>query len=665
MFKYNSSTLFLIIFLLKSLLSFSQTITLTSPIIDSSFLEGDDYFSAILNNPIDFDDRRDLLWEERFDEPTINVNQGNWNGTYLERDAYIFPLFHGFVGTMNSGDFGIKKPIESTKYTLISYKNTISDRTNWTLNWSRNGTWPPLTPTNIQAIDGILTPNSVVRHLDGSSVYYLHDMSNNIEWTSQEVTGFRINPSFQALQGTNLSFDWIRVADPNTGTILKIEWNTSNVSQSPVNTTPQVNIYIDHDGSGYDGDFIGRVAYTDNSFDLNTAALPPGDYYFYLELKNNFGPDATLTTSNYSGKITINGRPRIEFINPSFTSGEDYATSVVQNAWDMNDDQDVLNDNLGIQNTDFINPVFDGVKFCAEAFNPEPGIKPHSDNRVELQIDENCPISTKKFRYLTYELEVDPTNFGNISDKVDNEGGWVTRWVWWNQGIQIDGSSTATNVTYEGRRSYHIDLHQPKNEILDNSDNFPSQTGWLGNEYIEKLRIDPLENNTPAIFCLYDIKLTAIPEPINTIFKIEFDTKDFEIESGSVDFYVDLDNSGFDGVYVGSKAIPQFGIVYDFSFSTSSFANGEYYIYAVSKDSFGNVSKIYSEVPIKINECEQTLFLNNNIVGDEYNSHYISASGNIIDSSFVELIGQECINIDGDFDISLGSIFKISIKDCN
>ena len=63
----------------------------------------------------------------------------------------------------------------------------------------------------------------------------------------------------------------------------------------------------------------------------NYGVLAPGSY--------------TLTVTNASGSgsaiFSINNPPSIEVTDPSSTSGDDYATTVLGNAWDMNSGSDI------------------------------------------------------------------------------------------------------------------------------------------------------------------------------------------------------------------------------------------------------------------------------------------------------------------------------------
>jgi len=52
----------------------AQSITLTSPLADTTFTEGDDYFKVETNNKFDSKTRSDILQDVHFDEDSISVS---------------------------------------------------------------------------------------------------------------------------------------------------------------------------------------------------------------------------------------------------------------------------------------------------------------------------------------------------------------------------------------------------------------------------------------------------------------------------------------------------------------------------------------------------------------------------------------------------------------
>ena len=575
----------------------SATINIISPTSDESFKEGDNFFLTEMNNRLDFDKRRDIMWEENFDENSISIDSNIWSGTFSDTGAYIFPLFQGFPLALNTGLIGANYPIDTTKYNLVTILSKIDNRTTKALHWSREVNWPDGTYKYVPDADGYYTNTQLIKHGSNEWVLDYYDLSSKSDWTGSNVKGLRIDSSTGAPSGTNVEYKWIRISDPASTDKMILTWSTTGVPSSSTGQIPQVNVYIDSDNSGYDGAFFKRVNYSDGSLEIPMAALEPGTYYIYLKLFNNIDSDTLLAQSSYSYKITINAKPKIEFESPSMTSGADYATQVLNDSWDMENSNDVANIDRIIGEKNFQNESFTNGIFSAEAIIVDPSNQRESDSQIWLNINSDIPVDTSKYQYLTYTMKINETGYGNISDKVGNDGGWISRIVWWNEGINVDGSATKGNIVYEGINTYQIDL--TKSDILAPDDSYPAQTGWKGNGSIKHLRLDPTETIKDTIFYLYDVKLTAKPRSnSNGIFDIVFSLSDNESEASSVMFYKDTNNENYDGSLISnnSYSIGEHTI----SIDTTSWENGEYYIYAVVVDSFGNISKKYSDVPVVI-----------------------------------------------------------------
>ncbi len=594
------------------------TITLTSPTSPVSFLDGDEYFTDVMNDAIDFDKRRDIMWEENFYESTINVSNNTWSGNYAP-GGYIMPLFQGMDGAIQIGKIGNNFPLDSSKYTQVSILGNVVQRynpdlTSWyTLFWTHDSSYHNASWNSMAGIDGyqLRATGEVLMHPDNEYVYYWHDMSSIAEWASSAIKGIKLSSSNQV--APSVGYRSIRIFDPNTSPQLNIVWSATDLPQG-VPTQPQVEIYIDSDNSGYDGNLLfrydsGSDFFRDRAIGLNsvtipTAALAPGEYYIYLKLysdydTDNSNTDTLLATSNYSAKITINAKSHIEFINPSMTSGKDYATAVLNDPWDMNQSSDIAQMyNVG------------GSQFTNGFFVATNG---NSDPYIYLNVNTSTPVETQKYKYVTFTMRVDDTSVqdqpfgGNIKEKVAT--GWMSRFFWGSTGI--DPKSTSNDIVlYEGIQSYSIDLTGALTPNVSD-DTIVDPTLWQTYATNGYFRFDPLEMPVPTQFFLYDMKLTGNPVPDSEgLFNMEFELSDAENESVTVAFYRDNDKAGYNGTLIGNKSyLPG---VHSYEFNTCGLDVGEYYIYAVMTDSAGNVSRHYAEVPINIEmkkECFDILDL--------------------------------------------------------
>jgi len=97
----------------------AQSITLTSPLADTTFTEGDDYFKVETNNKFDSKTRSDILQDVHFDEDSISVSNEIWSGVSQFFNASIYLVWQGFAGFSNLGHTGWRYPINTQKYTHI------------------------------------------------------------------------------------------------------------------------------------------------------------------------------------------------------------------------------------------------------------------------------------------------------------------------------------------------------------------------------------------------------------------------------------------------------------------------------------------------------------------------------------------------------------------
>lgn len=587
--------------------SFAQTISITSPSVEMTFKEGDDFFTDVTKNPREFDEQRDIMWEELFDDNTIvDAPNGVWQGnTDVSSGAHIYPLYQGFSNNINLGlKHGDKFPIQGSKYTLYSAASKVGRRTVKSIHWTTEVDFLNITDPNtrMQTTEVYHTPTKVLCYEDGLGVIDMFDLSTNTNWTSNLIRGVAVVPNNNAPKGTRFSYDWIRIVDPNSAPKLRIDWTTNG---APINNSlgraRQVHIFVDNNNTGSDGNFIARVPYADGTYELPTAMLPPGDHYFYVVLMDNDVTDQNcnqgggncainncveriVAASPYSPKITINAKPSIMFNNPSYTSGIDYATSELNNPWDMNDAADVR------KTEELTNVTFTGGAMNARAVG--------GDSKVFLNTNnQSTPINTKKYRYLTFEMEVDETGYTTINNKVAE--GWVARFFWStiDEKITVDGSSTFHNHLFERKRSYTYDLHAPVKKLVDSLNNGVPNTGWLANPFVGSFRFDPLENTIQTNFNLFDVKLTTVPEFITDTYTMSFSSKDMEGGAGTVEFFYDTDSTGLNGTSIGSMNIT-LGGNHQFVLNQQNFPAGTYFIYAKVTDAAGNISHIYSDVPL-------------------------------------------------------------------
>lgn len=611
--------LFVAVTLLQSQIAQAQSVNITGPTSPVTVQTGDDFATNVLRNPWDFDQRRDIGWEENFVGTSVGVSNGIWSGTNELAGGYVLPLFPGFKRSVfpyvTPGDtslpaLGILSPIDASKYTRVCYRLSHTSRGTYALYWDNNPNRDEYWPDGSQkgaTIDGFYTTQSSTAVMNSGYRVYCHDMTNLSgefqqsagSW-SGNIHAFRLDPSVGGGAGAVTEIDWIRIVDPSSAPNLNITWSSSGVTSSHV-----VTVYLDNNNSGFDGAPIARYSSGSNpgSYTLPTASLPPGDHYFYVEVQaagtGTSGLIGSPTRSGYSARLRITNAPVVNFSSPSFTSGQEYFGSVVGNAIDMDSSTDVINLDRSrfpdsarqFSNEQFItnSDTEDGKIFAASADTPINGAT-ESDDQLHLNVNSTRPIDPQKFRYLVYRMAADGTNFPRIDNKVRD--GWVTRPVWWNNDVLSDGGDPGAHVLYEGWHTYNLDLSA-----------LPMERGhaWSTYSNIRNLRIDPLETNIPTWFYIDWIRLHAENRTSNKLFTINYSIADADSSAFDVSLYYDNNNSGFDGSLITSISGLSAGN-HSFVWNTDGFPEGaSYYVYAVVSDGT-NVRKYYTPVHVKIGD---------------------------------------------------------------
>lgn len=572
----------------------AATITLDAPLPVVDVQDGDDFATTVLGDPWDFDKRRDFLYEEHF--TASGVSAGNWLGTISGSGANVYPLFQGFPEALPAihldlPEFGVHRPIDAARYTELSYRLNTSQHTNLGISWTRNGNFPVScgqfgAGCNPEAgaltgSDGFYLPGAFVAY-SGWTIYDidLRDRTRflgnyGVDWAGQ-IRGLQLAPSASAAPGTTLEIDWIRLVDPTTSPVVRIQWSTSG---APANA--QVNVVVDGSGSGScAGEVLARQVPNGGGYDLRTASLPPGRYRVHLELVQVNGPGTALdvlATSSCSGEIRIGQAPTLRFTAPSPVSGEDYATAEVGNPWDMSDPTDVANLNLPLAQRWFENASFaDGV-FRATAIAPGANSQ-WSDVTLLMNGPEAVPINTQKYRYLTYRMWADTSHFTDIADYVTHGGG--LRAIFFNQGLAIDGTDSRAALVYEDWHDYAIDLFDPN--LPDPADKNAANLGWYNGPFVSTLHVDPLEVTTSSDFAFDEIGLRA-ENCTAGLYTVRWTITDPDSPALSVDLFADTAPDGPGDIHlVGPFTTAPGTDSVDVDLGT--LAPGRYYIHAAVSD---------------------------------------------------------------------------------
>jgi hypothetical protein len=530
----------------------AASITFTNPTaLQTSIAEGDDFATRVLGNPWDMNERRDIGYEIGF--TNVGVANGIWSGVFSGVDqssggataGYFFPLFPGFSTPLPAGlsqeltwnKIGAQDryAIPTAKYTHLSFRIYTSQRSQYYVHWTnaKPVTWPDGSQ-RFGSNDGCYSATQLIPWNPGWHTYSFDLPQPNGDagvragnWQdSPLVRGLRIDPSAIAPAGTEIRVDWVRLSDPASAPTIAIPWSVGEATAED-----KVDLYIADDANGTNASPLVRgIPASAGVYNLQTSILAPGRYYLQLRLMDGRAPSlgcaTTKAVSEWTGPLTVVSTPVVSFAKPSMTSGADYATTELGNPWDMNDAGDIITPGppypQTIANGSFSNGIFSGQAILI------PG-QPHSDSQVWLNVVSDRPIDTARYRYLTIRYKVDTPAGRDINWLIAN--GWGGRIIWWNKGIDIDGSESKFGTYYEGWRTYSIDLAKafPPLPISNptQADNiltpreqssFPAQQGWAQLGSVQHLRFDPLETTPVAagtgaeMFAIDWVKLTAIDQ---------------------------------------------------------------------------------------------------------------------------------------------------------
>ena len=647
-----------------------SSIAITAPLTDQVLPTGDDFASTVLGNPWDMQDFRDIAWSENY-VPTPasnNVSGGVWNGTNTsnanspEGPAFVMPLFPGFPFAENPnplpGDyslprFGLRNPINTNKYTLLSIKYATPDHSLIRVSWESDTTEPlppgPFSPygDKFDGFNHFTTPfqftDWVIWSFDLTDPINSFDSSGG-DWTGL-VHSLQIEMSAQAAIGTPFEIDWIRLVDPNSAPDITINWNSTGISPSDV-----IAIFVDSDAAGFDGkplavfpDGVDPGTYT-----FPSAILPPNSYYFYILA---FDPFVTplaaitggqlkgdqlqsMTFSNYSGEVYISSLPRITIDSPSQLSGSSYDEDVLGNAWDMAENEDVFNldPNLfesferNFQGLTFNTPGDSekgGRTFFATSDIPldppvipggedncflPPGVDltpndPNDDpdcedfllnfSQIHLRTAPRTPIDSNRFRYANVRMRTGLPTSIDIRQRVDN--GHFASFAYGKpvslQSFVVGHSSPA--LLYEGWHTYTFDLwDQP-------IPGGPSDL-FQNLEHVSEFVLSPIESvGNPTPFEVDYVELREDVRAVGGSFDIEFSVGDDDSTNLNIGVYYDDDDDGFDGTLIQTLTNVNPGS-FTVNWDTSALTDGDrYFIYIVVNDGI-NVNRAYSHVDLEI-----------------------------------------------------------------
>ena len=526
--------------LLLSTLIFTGTalalITINSPTAATVVAESHDFAMDQFSDPWDFSQRTDYRLEDIFNISNLNLGGGVISGRTTTNDGRFYVHFPAYRDAWPIGRDGMINRISTAKYRYLSVRIYSSRATAFTVIWFYNQTWTSLGSQG-QAINA------------GWNTITL-DLGSNPNWTGAPV-GLRIDPAIHS--GVDFQIDWMKLHEaPTASNAVTVNWDDS----SPGGTT---DIYIDNDSNSNNGNLglLGQPSSnSNNSVNMDTSDYPAGSYYVYARKSG--------VNSTPAGPFKIQSPALIDVIQPDEKGGQDYASAVTGDPWDMNSISD-LSIYLNMTNMNF-NGVFSYTNTNA-------------DPNFYLRV--GAPIDTDKYHRVNFKMAYTPPfDFGL---------GSMSRFIWNPQGLNHSTYQTSDDiVVYPQWTEYTIDLDKMK---LDHG-----SIGWNG--HMTSFRFDSLEIPQARNVSIDYINLRADDEA-RTSFPITWRDNRGSFPATNVSIYYDSDNSGYDGTLIASN-VAQFPGTNVYNWNVSKMHPGLYYVYIVASDGL-TTSKRYSSGPVKLN----------------------------------------------------------------
>jgi len=559
-------------------------ITITSPASGAILAAGPDYATEVLGDAWDFSHATDISQDPEQHRnwssgPTVSGGLVSGVTAAASGDNSLGIVTRALGIINNPGRNGHNFPIDSAKYSKLAIKFTTNlndqfPRFYWWLNDLTTG--PDPSGTRLMPENNLPAPA-------GTSIYVL-DMINvpanaqpgGTPWNSGPfVRGLAFYPNHSNVSST-VSVDWMRLTTGDSrgeAAKMTIAWTGgSGTINITVNETSSATSYT-----------IASLPASAGSYIWNYGVLPPGSY--------------TLHVGSATRNFTINAPPEFQITDPDETGGEDFATTVLGNPWDMHDAGDYfvnvnIGDHLTSRTTDAngFHGTSDGVTYS----NPPPAGDPEL-YFISKQLTSQGPvIDSNKYHRLTYSLQVDRAYSLQL--------GSVARILWGHQSQASGGGGTPYDVTtskdikvWPGMNTYTLDLAAmtTSNGGLETA----NATPWTSFN-IRHLRLDPFEFPSVTTFHLRDVKLAADDQTTSGTFTIRFSGVDPEGDPTTMALYYDTDTNPASGLTLITSGVALSSGQYVWH-PSMSVPVGLYYIYAVANDGRNSVGR-YSTGPVRV-----------------------------------------------------------------
>ncbi|WP_239489542.1 hypothetical protein [Luteitalea sp. TBR-22] len=623
-----------------------------------------DYAAEAKGDPWDFDKASDYVYtyslgatqasyEYTAWQPYPTVSGGVFRGVARESKPSLQMLFGGVPGAMNAAqDTGLRTPIDATRYRVLSFrvKRSWAGSTNEVLgvSWEKgrrgasaaaamlileqghnNDTalWANQMPVAVQGAANEWQVFSI--RLDDPKNLVPFWFDNGTPWSGQ-VMGLNLSPG-TAPSGGTVEYDWVRLTAPRT---VRLEWQGmgGNVIVTATNGTDTLQVFpVDLPVLPTSQRPHARAAtgaFLDNSaIDWDYGHLTPGTW--------------TITATGPSGSrqvtLVVDANPFFTVLNPDATGGQDMATTLIGDPWDLANREDVFR---------FSNPAsalhdVRGGQFTPQGLTGTAFVSAgtQSDSQVRLFDDDLgarfalTPTQAQRYHRLTFTIDYDvpvqptfdplaPAPFlEDISASGRKGVGGIMRLVWRTAANRGGAFAVSCPIVVQdgGPRTYTLDLtaYTTANPACD-SETFatlPGGSAWgaLASD-LTNFRLDINEGTLDTPFTLSNVKLAADDEPDAAgRFVVQWSAGDARYganpatANGSVAIYLDSDTNPSSKTLLASNLAAASGAyTWDLASTAGGVAPGTYYVYVEMTDTAGYSFGKYATGPLQVTRAYET-----------------------------------------------------------
>jgi len=510
-----------------------------APVPDSAVVQAaPDHFTETFADPVDYANPEDQLLIAAATQnaaPAMADGQLRWE---RRQTMDIAPVFAGYgPSALAAGREGLAAPVDAARHTTASFRLYSANRSAGAILWDRCG------PDR-----GRCGGETGFDVLPGWHTYRVPLVARSGEPWAPPVIEVRLTIAGDG-DPVPTALDWFRLHADGPG--VTVRWSGQRLywdaDDDRANNAP------DRPGWGLLAEGGGTAVFP-------AASYPDGVYRFHAD----DGPS--------SAPLTVTA-PVPDFLEPDARGGEDYATAVRGDAWDLDQPGDVA---LLGNATD--------VRYEGGALRAVNGGPSLGDPFLFLAM--GAPLDAARYHRLTVR-----TTLEGAFDLGFGPGGGSHGRLLWDAG---DGGQLVDSkelVVYPGVGEYVVDLAtDPPTDVVENER--PGRPGWVGN--ILRLRYDPNEDPGPRRWTVEEIALRADDRTAGDAFEVVWR----DTAPASVALFADTDRAGFDGRLLVAGLEQQPG-ENRWRWDTREFPAGRYQLYAVGERA-GTTGRRYAGGPVVV-----------------------------------------------------------------